>query len=117
MKNLELLNQLLDQKSNDLDEEKQNFYEKYDSKTMTEHDLMIYSSGIAQILNRESRTSEGQQIIRELRSEVVQMKAPAVPLALTINLEVKIESRSSKCEGGGDVVGVVTSLVGGVAQA
>ena len=40
----------------------------------------------------ESRTSEGQQIIRELRREVVQMKASAVPADLT-RLEAKIENQ------------------------
>ena len=39
---------------------------------------------------------EGQQIIPELRSEVVQMKASAVPPNLTRDLEAKIESQ--KCE-------------------
>ena len=44
--------------------------------------------------SRESRTSECQQIIRDLRSEVVHMKASAVPPNLTGRLEAKAESQT-----------------------
>ena len=41
----------------------------------------------------ESRTSEDQPIIRYLRSEVVHLKASAMPPKLTRNLEAKIGSQ------------------------
>ena len=41
-KNLELLNEPLDQKLVDIDEEKKNFYVKCDATTMTEWKLMLY---------------------------------------------------------------------------
>ena len=41
--------------------------------------------------SHESRTSEGQEIIRELRSEGLKMRASAVPPNLTRDLEAKIE--------------------------
>ncbi len=46
--------------------------------------------------SHESRTSEDQQVIRDLRSEGVHVRAPAVPPNLTRNLEAKMESQ--KCE-------------------
>ena len=46
----------------------------------------------------ESRTSEGQQIICELRSEVVQLKASAVPPNLTRDLEEKTESQKTEVQ-------------------
>ena len=42
LKNLELLNEPLDQKLIDFDQENQNFYEKYDVTMMTEQILMLY---------------------------------------------------------------------------
>ena len=41
----------------------------------------------------ESITSEHQQIIRDLRSEIMQLRASAVPPTLNRNLEAKIESQ------------------------
>ena len=42
MKNLELLNQPLDQKLIDFDEGKKNFHEKYDANTMTEQNSRLF---------------------------------------------------------------------------
>ena len=43
--------------------------------------------------SHESRNSEDQQIIRDSRSEVMQLRASAVPPNLTRDLEAKIESQ------------------------
>ena len=40
------------------------------------------------------KTSEDQQINRDSGSEVVQMRAPAVPLNLTRDLEAKIDGHT-----------------------
>ena len=78
LKNLELISQPLDQ----------NFYEKYDSKITPEQDLMLYCNwNRTDLESRKSRTSEGQQIIRDLRSEVMQLKASTIPPNLTRNFE------------------------------
>ena len=84
LKNLELPSQPLDQKLNDFDKEKQNIYEKYDSKRMQKQDLTLYSEGIAQNWN---------PVNPEL---VIQLKASAMPPKLAQNLEAKIGSQ--KCE-------------------
>ena len=81
-KNLELFNQPLDQKLIDVDKENKNFYEKNE---VTINDRQNKKS-------QECRTSEGQQLVRELRSEVMQLKASAAPQNLTRDLEAKIEN-------------------------
>ena len=87
MKNLELKNEPLDQKLIDFDPEKQNFYEKYN--------VTIWGSIIKESFKSLSRTqdTEGQPVIRELRSDVVHMKASAAPPNLTRDLEATIESQ------------------------
>ena len=47
--------------------------------------------------SHESRTSEDKEIIRELRSEVAQMRASAVPPSLTRDLEAMIGSQKYEC--------------------
>ena len=96
LKNLELLNQPLDQKLIDFDKEKKNFYGKYDVTIMTERNVMLYFlRNWTNLESHESRISEGQQIIRELRGEVMQMKASVVPPNPTRDIEAKIESQKS----------------------
>ena len=47
--------------------------------------------------SHKSKTSENQQIIRELRSEVAQMRASAVPPSLTRDLDAMIGSQKYEC--------------------
>ena len=74
-----MLSQPLDQKLLDFDEEKKNYCEKYDVTIMVE--------------SHDSRTSEGQQLVCELRGEIMQLKASALPPNLTRDLEAKIENQ------------------------
>ena len=53
----------------------------------------LLSRNRTKLESHESRTPEVEQIIRELPSEVVRMKASAVPPNLTRDLQAKIESR------------------------
>ena len=92
---LELFNQPLDQKLIDFDKEKQNFYEKYDVTSMTEQNLMLYRTNQE---SHESRTPEGLQLISEVRREVMQLKALAVPPNFSRNLEAKIESHKTEIQ-------------------
>ena len=92
---LELFNQPLDQKLIDFDKEKQNFYEKYDVTSMTEQNLMLYRTDQE---SHESRTPEGLQMISEVRREVMQLKALAVPPNFSRNLEAKIESHKTEIQ-------------------
>ena len=48
--------------------------------------------------SHKSRTSEGQQLVLELRSEIVQLQASAVPLDLTRDLEAEIESQKTEVQ-------------------
>ena len=93
MKNLELLIQPLDLKLNDFDKEKQNFFEKYDVKILTEQNLMFFFWNRTNMETHESRTSESQQMNRDLLSKALQLNASAVPLNLSRNLEAKIVSQ------------------------
>ena len=94
MKNLKLLNQPLDQKLIDFDKEKQYLCEKYEITIMTEENLVLFYKGFGQTwIPTNPGYQKGQQIIRELRSEVVHMKTSAVPPNLTKDLEEKIESQ------------------------
>ena len=62
--------------------------------------LMLFSErSRTNLESHESRTSEDQQIILDLRSEVTQLKASAVPPNLTRNLEAKIESQRFEISG------------------
>ena len=88
LKNLELLIQPLDQKLNAFDKEKQNFSEKYDIKN---NDRASFDALLVRNRTR-LRTPEDQQIIRDLRSEGMQLRASAVPLKLIRNLEAKTGS-------------------------
>ena len=87
--------QPLDQKLIDFHKEKQNFFEKHDVTKMTEQTLMLYY--LRDRANKEphkSGTSEDLQILRELRSEVMHMRASTLPPNLTRNLEARIESQT-----------------------
>ena len=62
---------------------------------MTEQNLMLYY--LRDRANQESHksgTSEDLQILRELRSEVMHMRASTLPPNLTRNLEARIESQT-----------------------
>ena len=97
MKNLELLIQPLDQKLNDFDEEKQNFYEKYDSTIMPEQDLRLNYKGLGNLEPHESRTLEDQQSVWEVRSEIMQLEASAVPPRSGMaRQEAKIENEKAE---------------------
>ena len=80
MKNLELLNRLLNQKLIDFDEERKNSHEKYDVVTMKEQtfksQLLMHR---ADLQSHKSRTSEVKQFIREVHSENMCLQASAVP--------------------------------------
>ena len=69
--------QPLDQNLNDFDKDNQNFCEKYGVKIMTEQQLMLYDKGIGQPGIPRIQILEDQQIIGDLRSEVMQMRASA----------------------------------------
>ena len=76
LKNLELLNEPLNKKLIDFDKEKQNFYDKCDvSKNDRENIQVLLTKNRTNLDSHESRTSQGQQIIRDLHSEVMQIKS------------------------------------------
>ena len=61
---------------------------------MTEQKLMLqFQRNRTNMESHEPRTSKGQQMIRELRSEVMQMQASAVSPNPTRDLEAKIQSQ------------------------
>ena len=96
MKNPELVNQPLDQKLIDIDEEKKNSHEKYDVTIMTEQFFeTLLSRNRTNLDSDESRTSESQQEVHELRREIMQMRAPALPPNLTRDLKAKIETHKT----------------------
>ena len=97
-KNLESLNQPLDQKLIDFDEENKNSNEKYDATTMTERNSMLLFRDRSNFESHESRTSDGQQLVRELLSEVVHLRASAVPSNLTRDLEAKTENQKTQIQ-------------------
>ena len=76
----------------DFDEENRNYYAKYDVTVMTEQNFEALLLWIRTDLESpKSRTSEGQQSVRGLRSESVHLQASAVPTNLTRDLEAKFE--------------------------
>ena len=78
-----MLSQPLDQKLLDFDEEKKNYCEKYDVTIMVE--------------SHDSRTSEGQQLVCELRGEIMQLKASALPPNLR-DLEAQIGNQRTEIQ-------------------
>ena len=78
MKNLELLIQPLDHKLNDFDKEKQNFYEKYEIKIMTEQDLMFILIGFGQTwnpMNPPANASKREhQLCRRISPEILKQR-------------------------------------------
>ena len=79
LKNLELFNRLLDQKLIDFDE-RNNSHEKYDVATKTEQKFeALFQRHRTDLESHESRTSEGEILVRELRTENMQLQASAVP--------------------------------------
>ena len=58
--------------------------------------MALLSGNRTNLESHESRTSEAQQIIRDVRSEVVQVQASVVPLTFTRNLEARIEKIKSR---------------------
>ena len=96
MKNPELVNEPLDQKLIDIDEEKKNSHEKYDVTIMTEQFFEALSlRNRTNLDSDESRTSESHQEFHEFRSEQKQMQVPAVPPNLIRYLKAKIETRKT----------------------
>ena len=71
--------------------QKQKFCEKYVSKIVPWQNMMLFSfrRNRTHLESHESRTSEDQLVVRDLRSEVTQSKASAVLSNLTRNLEAK----------------------------
>ena len=56
--------------------------------------MLFYFEGIGQTWNpAKSRTPEGPQLVRELRSKIMQLTASAVPPTLTRDLQARIESQ------------------------
>ena len=65
LQNHALLNRPLDQKLNDLDQARQNSYEKYDVKQIRTTFVAQIFRDRADLESSKSRTSEAQQLIRE----------------------------------------------------
>ena len=80
--------------------QKQNFYEKYVFKIVPWQNLMLFSfrRNRTHLESHESRTSEDQLVVRDLRSEVTQSKASAVASNLARNLEAKIVSQKHEIQ-------------------
>ena len=81
MKDLELLNRLLDQKLIDSDEVRKNSWDKYDVKknerAQVEAQIQIFRNR-TDLESPKPRTSEGHQLICELHSEILHLQASAV---------------------------------------
>ena len=65
-------NWLLDQKSIDFDEERENSYDKYDVKLLKEQNLRLNCQAIGRQESLKTQTSARTAIIRELHSEIMQ---------------------------------------------
>ena len=80
--------------------QKQNCNEKYASKMVPWQNMMLFSfrRNRTHLESHESRTSEDQLVVRDLRSEVTQLKASAVLSNLTRNLEAKDVSQKHEIQ-------------------
>ena len=78
LKNFELPIRMLDQKLNDFDKEKNNSYEKYDAKNQGAKFEAQLLRNQADLESHKSRNSEGRQLIRELRNEIMQLQESLV---------------------------------------
>ena len=76
--------------------ENKNSYEKCDATIITEENERLIVRNRTTLESHESRTSEGQQLVRELRSEIMEVTASAVPSNLTRGLEENIESQKTR---------------------
>ena len=61
-----------------LRKKRKNPYEQYDVKIMRKQNMSLNYEGIGDLESHKSRTSEGQQLIHELRSETMQLQESAV---------------------------------------
>ena len=54
--------------------------------------------------SHESRTPEGQQIVREIRNDIMELKVSAAPPDLTRDFEAKIESQKNSMSSKGSTI-------------
>ena len=88
-----LLNWPLDQKLIDFEEERKNSNEKSDATMMTAKSEALSFRNRTNLESNECMTSESQQLLRKIRSEIMQLTASAVPPNLTRDLEAQIERK------------------------
>ena len=73
-------NSAVGQKLIDFEEVKQNIFDKYDATIMTEQKLVaLLLRNRTNLVSHESRTSKGQQLVREWRSELMKLIARIWP--------------------------------------